>query len=97
MKHIYWYTDMLIYMIHMIKPHPVFCCLQYKLGFYNCSLCVVEAWNKARTELQLVYLQCHCEREEKSVLLKVSPVEVGVGSVCHPQGSFLTLDVAVRV
>ena len=58
---------------------------------------MVEAWNEVRIELQLVYLQCHCEREEKSVLLKVAPVEVGVGSVCHPQGSFLTLDVAVSV
>ena len=72
---------------------PSFLLLPVQLGFHN----YVEAENKTRTELQLVYLQCYCEREEKSVLLKVSSVEVGVGSVRHPQGSLLTLDVAVSV
>ena len=41
------------------------------------------------------YLQSQYEGEEKSVSLKVSPGEVGVGSTHHFQQSFLTLDATV--
>ena len=41
------------------------------------------------------YLQSQYEGEEKSVSLKVSPGEVGIGSPHHFQQSFLTLDATV--